>query len=101
MGQSPVQKLTRAEKLKHILEELEHIDEKTLNLLYAMMDQHADERKTVQEDPVIDHTIDGTPIREKAFFEAADKGVAEVMNGSGTSADDFFNKKDEWLKNTK
>ncbi|MFT7120745.1 MAG: hypothetical protein ACJAZ9_000921 [Neolewinella sp.] len=55
----------------------------------------------MEEDPIVDNTIDGTPIREKEFFAEADKAVIEVRNGGGTPADVFFKETEQWLKDLK
>lgn len=96
MGQSPVQNLTKAEKLKQIVEELEYVDDKTLNLLYVMMEQHAEERET-EEDAILDYNEDGTPILSSEFVEEADGIVEEMKQGEFVTLEELQKKKEEWL----
>lgn len=100
MGLPEREELDVLQMQREIIDELKLVDAKTLRLVHSMMRAHAVERE-LEEDPIVDHTIDGTPIREKEFFAEADKAVIEVRNGGGTPADVFFKETEQWLKDLK
>jgi len=87
---------------KEIIAMVARLDKSFLRVVHSMMLTYTEEREELEKQgPVIDHTIDGTPIREKAFYEAADKEVEKVLAGGGTPAAEVFEKKEQWLKSIK
>ena len=107
MGQpQPKNHYTEEEMRREIIRTVARLDKSFLRVVHSMMRTYSEEiggdddtaLTSGEDEQIIDYTIDGTPIRENEFFEAADKGVEKVLNGGGTPADEFFKKKEEWLK---
>lgn len=86
------------EMRREIIAEVSRMDTSFLRVVHSMMRTYAEEREMEEENPVIDYLIDGSPLRKKEFLQAADEGVEKVVNGGGTEADDFFQKKEKWMK---
>lgn len=86
------------EMRRDIIAEVSRMDASFLRVVHSMMRTYAEERETIHDEAIIDYTIDGKPIRKKEFLDAADEGVENVINGGGTPADEFFQKKEKWMR---
>lgn len=89
-----------AEEMRQdIIAEVSKMDTSFLRVVHSMMRTYAKEREIIEDDAIIDYTIEGSPIHKKAFLDAADEGIEKIINGRGIPAEDFFQKKEKWMKN--
>lgn len=84
---------------QEVIEELK-TDPSFLRIVHSMMRAYAVERE-LKENPIVAHTIDGTPLREEAFFDDMDKSIEDARKGASRPAEDIFKEKEQWLKSTK
>lgn len=94
-----------------VIERLQTADDSLLRMVHVLLQVQVageevrpkpDESTSVgDEDPVIAHLIDGTPLRRNAFFKEAAEGVEEIRNGGGRSADEVIEEKLAWIRSMK
>lgn len=99
MGQPEYEHPDEKQMQREIIEEIKLLDDKTLRLVHSMMRTHAQERK-LEEDPIIDYEIDGTPVTRSQFLKEADAAVEDVRHNGGISPDELFEKAKQWLKDS-
>lgn len=85
---------------REIIGAVEYLDPTFLRVVHAMMLAYQEEVST-EENPVVAHTIDGKPIKEKELFDSMDESVAAAKSGASRLASDVFEEKKQWLSSIK